>query len=256
MQILPVLDILNGVVVRGVAGRRSEYRPIVSRLTSASDALSVARAFRDRLGLFRFYLADLDAILHQRPNFGIYRDLAAQGFELLIDAGLKDIASARRILDVGAAKVIAGLETWHGPDELAELCQCFGAHRVIFSLDLLRGAPVGNLDRWRTADPFEIGCRAAASGVGELIVLDMAQVGVGEGITTAELCQRLQQELSGLSIITGGGVRNVDDLWTLARLGVNAVLVASALHDGRIDRDAIASLSAERIQSTHASPPR
>ena len=27
MQILPVLDLLNGIVVRGVGGRRDEYRP-------------------------------------------------------------------------------------------------------------------------------------------------------------------------------------------------------------------------------------
>ena len=32
MRIIPVLDLMNGVAVRAVGGRRSEYRPLVSRL--------------------------------------------------------------------------------------------------------------------------------------------------------------------------------------------------------------------------------
>src|SRR5579872_5647704 len=47
MRIVPVLDLLGGVVVRGVGGRRREYRPVVSRLTPSCDPLDVARAFAD-----------------------------------------------------------------------------------------------------------------------------------------------------------------------------------------------------------------
>src|SRR5262245_15013390 len=102
MDILPVLDLLNGVIVRGVAGKREEYRPVVSRLADSPDGLSVARAFRDQLGLTRVYLADLDAILHQRPNRKTYEALAEDGFELLVDAGLRNIESAESVLAAGA----------------------------------------------------------------------------------------------------------------------------------------------------------
>src|SRR5207253_1947746 len=62
MRILPVLDLQNGVVVRGLAGRRAEYRPVVSRLTTSHQPLDIAQAFRDIFGFEHLYLADLDAI--------------------------------------------------------------------------------------------------------------------------------------------------------------------------------------------------
>src|SRR5216684_7133564 len=105
MHVLPVLDLLEGVVVRGVGGRRDEYRPVVSRLVDRPDPFSVARAFRDQLGLTRLYVADLDAILHQRPNREVYRSLADEGLELLVDAGLRDVKSAELNLAAGAAQV-------------------------------------------------------------------------------------------------------------------------------------------------------
>ena len=63
MKILPVLDLLDGIVVRGVAGKRNAYRPVESQLVDNPDPIFVAEAFRNHFGLTEFYLADLDAIL-------------------------------------------------------------------------------------------------------------------------------------------------------------------------------------------------
>ena len=62
MRIIPVLDMLNGIVVRGVGGRRSEYQPIVSRLTSSTDPVEVARVLVYAFQPAEMYVADLDAI--------------------------------------------------------------------------------------------------------------------------------------------------------------------------------------------------
>jgi phosphoribosylformimino-5-aminoimidazole carboxamide ribotide isomerase len=235
MQVLPVLDLLNGIVVRGVGGRRDEYRPVESRLVDKADAFSVARAFRDQLGLSRLYIADLDAILDGHPNLDVYRSLSQEGFELLVDAGLRSVDAAAPVVSAGATQLIAGLETWPGPDELARLVNAFG-QRVIFSLDLKNGRALGDLQRWETVDPCEIGCRAVRAGISEMIVLDLAQVGGGSGISTVGLCRDLLAHCGDLRLITGGGVRDASDLWQLQEAGIDAVLVASSLHDGRIGR--------------------
>ena len=111
-----------------------------------------------------------------------------------------------------------------------------GSERVIFSLDLKNGQALGDLHPWKTADPCEIGCRAVQAGVAEMIVLDLAQVGGGSGITTIELCRTFLARFEELRVITGGGVRDVSDLIRLQKAGISAVLVASSLHDGRIGR--------------------
>ena len=69
-----------------------------------------------------------------------------------------------------------------------------------------------------------------------LLVLDLARVGEGAGTGTEELCARLARTFPGVAISAGGGVRGVEDLERLRLCGVEAVLVASALHDGRLGR--------------------
>jgi phosphoribosylformimino-5-aminoimidazole carboxamide ribotide isomerase len=246
MQVLPVLDLLHGTVVRGVGGRRDEYRPVESNLTAKPDALSVARAFRDQLGLTRIYIADLDAILHQRPNLDVYRALSQEGFELLVDAGLRSVESAGPIVSAGATQLIAGLETWPGPDELACLCEIIGTERVIFSLDLKYGLPLGDLHPWNTANPCDIGCRAVQAGIAELIVLDLAHVGGGSGIATLDMCRGLLARFDRLRVITGGGVRDVSDLIRLQEAGICGALVASSLHNGCISRADLGLVDSQR----------
>ncbi|MCI0457707.1 MAG: HisA/HisF-related TIM barrel protein [Gemmataceae bacterium] len=240
MDILAVLDLLRGQVVRGVAGRRHEYQPVVSRLTASAEPLAIARAFRDHLGLTHLYLADLDAIAGSAPASATYAELQREGFRLWVDAGLRLCADARPLAAVGVAGIVAGLETLEGPDTLGELCDEYGPGRIVFSLDLKGGKPLGN-PAWGE-DAWAVVARAAGCGVARLIVLDLERVGVGSGTGTEALCQRLVETYPELEVIAGGGVRDGADLERLPRCGVRGVLVASALHDGRLTRADLATL--------------
>lgn len=237
MRIIPVIDILNSVVVRGVAGQRTEYLPIKSRITSSVEPLAVANAFRDTFGLSTLYVADLDAILNAEPNFEIYQALQSDGFELFIDSGLRNAFDAEALLMAGASKVIAGLETWPSLATLEMMLQRVRPERVIFSLDLKAGQSIRKLDDVMSNDPIDIGCAAIESGIRELIVLDLAAVGVSSGPTTLGICQSLRDFAPKLELITGGGIRSSNDLSKLRSDGINGVLVASALHDGSIRPD-------------------
>jgi phosphoribosylformimino-5-aminoimidazole carboxamide ribotide isomerase len=234
MRILPVLDLLGGQVVRGVAGQRQDYRPVVSRLTRSSRPLDVARAFRDSFGLTELYVADLDAIAGQKPAWPIFASLRAEGFRLWVDAGVRDAASGR-LLAACAAGVVAGLETLMGPVALGNLVQELGI-RLVFSLDLRGGVPLGKTDTWEGRDAWSIAAQAVALGVCRLLVLDLARVGVHTGTGTEGLCERLAANYPEVEVWAGGGVRGPADLRRLHQGGVQAVLVASALHDGALTR--------------------
>ncbi len=68
MQIIPVIDIKNGVVVHARAGDRASYRPIETPLASSAEPLAVIEGL---LSLFPFdtlYLADLDGIERGEPD--------------------------------------------------------------------------------------------------------------------------------------------------------------------------------------------
>ncbi len=234
LQILPVLDLLNGIVVRGVGGRRDEYRPVESVLTASANTLDVARAFRERLGLTTLYVADLDGILHQQPNERIFRQLVADGFELWIDGGLRSLDDASRLRNAGAAKVIVGLETLTDARLLATLISEFGAERIVFSLDLQAGQPMLGEARWPDATPLGIARVVIDIGITQMIVLDLASVGEQRGPSTLDLCHSIRQLAPNIHLITGGGVRNVADLEPLQAARIDGVLLATALHNGAI----------------------
>lgn len=240
MRIIPVLDLLDSVVVRGVAGHRDEYRPVESCFAPSADAVDVALAIRRTFGLNQLYVADLDAILNREPNWSVYEQLVGLDFELLIDAGVSTAVDVAGILAAGAQQVIVGLETWPLLSSLEMLLETTGEENIIFSLDLKDGQPVSRFRDMTNDDPADIGACVLEAGVREMIVLDLGSVGTKSGLPTLELCRELKEFAPKSRLITGGGVRNAEDLSQLAREPVDGVLLASALHDGSITAEDLA----------------
>jgi phosphoribosylformimino-5-aminoimidazole carboxamide ribotide isomerase len=236
VRIIPVIDLKDGLVVRGVGGRREEYRPIVSRLTPSARALDVASALINAVHPAELYLADLGAIGGRSPAWDVYRELWSLGLPLWVDAGVRSAQDAVALAEAGAAGVVCGLETLAGPAVLQQAVARLGAERIIFSLDLKDGQLLGNPSAWRVAPGAALAMvdRVKALGVRRLIVLDLADVGEARGVGTLELCRTIASAHAELEIYTGGGVRGPEDLAQLDKAGVTGALVASALHSGDV----------------------
>lgn len=250
MQILPVLDLMGGKVVRGVGGRRDEYRPIVSPLCRDADPFTVAAALVDRFGFREAYVADLDAIMHGAPpDWDAYEKVADAGLRLWVDAGVADASRARQLAEFNTrlgpvAKVIAGLESLKHVEQLEALLSTVGPQRLVFSLDMKDGQPlIAGVSAWReNSTPLGIASCAMLAGVRSMIVLDLAGVGSRDGVCTLELCRQLREAFPAAELVAGGGVRTIDDLHALADAGCNAALVATALHEGTITPDDVRRL--------------
>lgn len=239
MRIIPVLDVLGGVAVHARGGRRDDYRPVRSVLRAGSDPIALALALRDRLGASRLYVADLDAILGRPPALSLVRDLAGLGLETWIDAGLRDEAGVADLIEAGASRAVVGLETVAGPEGLRRAIERAGADRTVLSLDLMGGRPiVAPGADWGGDDPGQIVGEAVGLGVNTVILLDLARVGMGQGVGTLDRLGRCIRDFPEVNWIVGGGVSGPDDLREIAGAGASAVLVGSAIHDGRIGADA------------------
>lgn len=230
-RIIPVLDVMNSQVVRAVAGRRSEYKPVESKLTVSTHPLCVALALLERTGARELYVADLDAIRGAPAVSPAVERLARElHCELWLDAGL----SARRPLSAlpDPARPVVGTET-ATPHELREAA----GRTPIVSLDLRAGALLGDWEAWgasHAADSLAVARRAVELGAAALVVLDLARVGTGRGTGTEPLLRALRAEFPQLDLIAGGGVRDWADVDRLGAAGATGVLVASGLHDGAL----------------------
>lgn len=234
MNIIPVLDLQHGVVVRGVAGQREAYRPLQSRWTDSCEPGRVADAIREHFGLETFYVADLDAIEQRGDHLSHCRKLADAGFRIMLDSGIRVADDATAVLEADVARVIVGLESIRGPQVLQELINRHGPERITFSLDLQRGRPLGDLSAWPGPTPAHIAAAAVERGISHMIVLDLTRVGTERGLSTLPLCRHLLETHAGLTLVTGGGVKTLADLRSLQAAGVAGALVATALHNGTL----------------------
>jgi len=232
VKIIPVIDVLGGRVVHAVRGRRKEYQPLKSVLCASTDPVDVAVALK-ALGFGELYLADLDAITRGQANFSIFKNIADNtGLELMVDAGIDDLKKAKRLLESHVSKVIIGTETLPSTSLVAEAIELFGSEKIMVSLDLMGDRVISRFELGALKDPLALLREFQEVGVSQIIVLDLARVGSGEGVNMSFL--KNVQRNSKAKVFVGGGVREVKDLVELKDLGVFGVLLATALHLGKI----------------------
>jgi phosphoribosylformimino-5-aminoimidazole carboxamide ribotide isomerase len=232
VKIIPVIDVLGGRVVHAVRGRRKEYQPLKSILCASTDPVDVAAALKG-LGFGELYVADLDAITCWQANFSIFKNIADKtGLELMVDAGIDDLKKAESVLESHVSKVIIGTETLPSASLVAEAVELFGSEKIMVSLDLMGDRVISGFELGALKEPVALLRKFQEAGVSQIIVLDLARVGSGEGVNMPFLKKVLRN--SKAKVFVGGGVRDVKDLVELQALGVFGVLVATALHSGKI----------------------
>jgi phosphoribosylformimino-5-aminoimidazole carboxamide ribotide isomerase len=230
MQIIPVLDLKDGTVVRAQMGERDRYRPIETPLAPSSNPVDVARGLLSVHPFQTLYIADLDAIEGRGDNQAAIGQLrrALPQLSLWVDNGIADRASASAWLASHRDCLVLGSETQREPALVRDLSD---HPRVVLSLDF-RGAqfagPTQLLD-----DP--------SAWPHRLIVMTLARVGSGAGPDTARIAE-IGARAPGRAIYAAGGVRDANDLGVLRQLGVAGALVATSLHDGRLTGADIAGI--------------
>ena len=232
MIIIPVMDVMNGVVVHGVSGLRSQYKPLDSRICSSNHPIDVANALH-RLGFSRLYIADLDAIMGGEANLDLYMKIKNRvGFKLLIDAGINSESRLRRLIDSSIDTVIIGTETLTDLDFVRDAVRNYGG-RIALSIDTYNGIVKSMCNLINGKNVKSISELINDLDIKWIIYLDISRVGTLKGIDF-----RLIEDITGrfnAPLIVGGGVRCIDDLVRLRDIGVYGVLVATIIHKGDVN---------------------
>lgn len=245
MQVIPVLDLMIGQIVLAQGGNRDEYRPVHSRLTGSSQPSDVAQAIFNQTGCNQLYLADIDSFAGAAPNWRVYQELLDRGFELWVDADWMTNDRYLQItdrLDLERLKIIVSSETLSSIEQFSVFETLIKSGvSVIFSLDKKGDAVISQTGSLAQQAPTELIQLAYQKGVRDLIVLDLSEVGTGNGFQpdggSVTLVKSIKQELPDLRITSGGGVRGPQDVQQWIGVGCDHVLVASAIHSGSFTPD-------------------
>jgi phosphoribosylformimino-5-aminoimidazole carboxamide ribotide isomerase len=239
MKIIPVIDVLNGIAVHGIRGERKRYQPLKSLLFKSADPLEIASAF-ESLGFSSLYLADLDAILDKTVNFSIYRQIMTETrLDLMVDAGIADITKARNVMETGVSKIVVGSETLRSLGFVRQAVRAFGEDNVVVSIDQKGGKVLSASEAIASMDSVSIAQKLASIGAHRVILLELDRVGTEYGINWALLRDILEQ--TRVEVLVGGGVRSLQELQELRKLGVSGALVATILHNGKLTVDKLKS---------------
>jgi len=235
MKIIPVIDVLNGIAVHGVRGERKRYQPLKSLLCKSADPIEIASAF-ESLGFSSLYLADLDAILGKTANFNVYRQIMTEtSLDLMVDAGVADIAKAREVMDAGVSKIVVGSETLRSLGFVSQAISAFGEDKIVVSIDQKGGKMLSASDSIALMDAVSFAQQLASLAVRQIILLDLDRVGTEHGINRTVLRTLLEQ--TKVEVLVGGGIRSLQELEQLRTLGVSGALIATVLHNGKVTVD-------------------
>lgn len=231
MQIIPVIDLLNGAVVHAQQGQRQNYQPIKSLLTHSIKPLDVVTALLDVYPFSQLYIADLNAIQQSGDNFNAIRAVAQKfpHLKLWIDAGIHFSQF------IANSSVILGSENF--PNDISGLenflaCKNQQKKSFVLSLDFMPNGYQG---------PNQL-LESSHYWPQDVIVMSLQNVGANQG-ANVNLMQKILALASGKNLYAAGGVRHVEDLIALKSMGIHGALIATALHQKQLSTDEIESLS-------------
>ena len=220
MQIIPVIDIRNGAVVRARAGDRDSYKPIVSPLAATSAPADVVAGFLTLHPFEKIYIADLDAIEGSGDSRREIEALIERfpALRFMVDAGAR-FHEWRRVARIDC---VIGSECLRDGETLRAMKN---EPDVVLSLDF-RG------DVFLGPDTLDV---CVELWPRQLIVMTLTRVGVGAGPDVERLAKIIERA-GDRRVYAAGGVRDARDLERLEKIGAAGALVATALHGGALSR--------------------
>jgi phosphoribosylformimino-5-aminoimidazole carboxamide ribotide isomerase len=242
VDLYPAIDLRGGRVVRlaqGDYGRETSY---------ADDPIAVAAGF-EAAGARWIHVVDLDAArAGTAENIGAVAAICrAVTCRVQAGGGVRSIAAAHALLEIGASRVVVGTAAVEQPDLVDELATSY-PERVAVGLDA-RGREVAT-HGWTTgtgADLLDLARRFDRPGVGALVVTEIARDGMLSGPDLDQLRSVLHEVT--VPVVASGGVAEIGDLAALAELAVDGrrlagAITGRALYEGRFTiEEALAACS-------------
>jgi phosphoribosylformimino-5-aminoimidazole carboxamide ribotide isomerase len=203
----------------------------------------MARSFADA-GVVRLHLVDLDAARSGSLGNLQVLNAVAGATSLVIDfsGGIRSAEDLRRVFDAGASIACMGSVAASDPENFFEMLATHGPERIILAADV-RGENVA-VNGWQsdtTTRVIPFLSKYVKRGGRQAMITDIARDGVMTG-PSFDLYSKILSEIPDVELIASGGVRSVDDIEYLDRIGCTGAIVGKAIYEGKISIDEIGSI--------------
>ncbi len=207
------------------------------------DPVEAAKHWVDE-GADALHVVDIEAAMGVGDNLkAIERILSSVDVEVQVAGGVRSLERAKRLVELGAARVVVGTKFVENPAWLEELVEELGGSRVVVALDHRGGlVAVQGWTRQTQLSLVELAKEATHRGAGWLLVTSIERDGTLTGLDI-EAVRRVVEAVEA-PVIAAGGVAKADDVVAAAKAGAVGVVLGKALYEGRLRlREAIQALA-------------
>ena len=228
MKIFPAIDLYEKKAVRLYKGNYDEMT------VYSNDPVSVAEHFK-ACGAEYIHVVDLEGAKDgTTPNIDVVRQITEKtGLFVEIGGGIRTMDVIRTYMQAGVGRVILGTAAVSNEVLLKEAIKEFG-ERIAVGADVKEGyiAIKGWVEKSEyTLDAFF--AKMQQLGVKTIICTDISKDGAMRGTNLA-----MYKELSlkySVDIVASGGVSTIDDVVSLAKMGLYGAIIGKAYYVGAID---------------------
>lgn len=215
MNIIPVIDLKSGHAVLAKQGDRTTYQPLSTPLCQSSQLDNVIDAYLSIYSFKQIYIADLDALMGHGHNQSLINLTAAHypQINFIVDRGY-----VKKYLPTSNIIPIIGTESTD-EQELVQIKK--DIPNFILSLDFCaKNNQMGDHRLYTSSTLWPQ----------LIIIMTLHFVGKNSGPDLTKL-QHYYQSYPKHQFIAAGGIRHQYDLTQLKKIGIQHVLIASALHN-------------------------
>ncbi|UCE80374.1 MAG: 1-(5-phosphoribosyl)-5-[(5-phosphoribosylamino)methylideneamino]imidazole-4-carboxamide isomerase [Methanobacteriota archaeon] len=227
MKVIPAIDVRNGKTVQLVGGKPGTERFAID------DVTGIARRWQDE-GAEMIHIIDLDSAMGIGNNEELIENIiGGLSIPVQVGGGIRTVDKVHRLFEIGCERVIVGTRAIQERPFVEDLSQQY-TDGIVVALDSV-------------ADKVMIKGWQESSGRGLLTVAEDLETlpfwgflytnveveGRLEGINPVAI-ERLIKATTK-PVIVSGGVTAMSDLATLRRMGVDSVVVGTAIYTGHIN---------------------
>ena len=229
MEVIPAIDLRDGKCVRLTQGDYDR------ETVFSDDPIAVAERWVVS-GARRIHVVDLDGARDGvRANAAVVERIAREAdVPLQVGGGIRTADDAAGLIDLGVDRVIFGTAAVESPAEVESAVARLGPEHVVVGLDARDGfiSTRGWLENTGLS-ALDLVQDMAARGVTRYLHTDVGR----DGTLTGPNVDAIEDILSNvrISLVAAGGFAELSHLAEVAKIGVEAVVIGTAIYTGAID---------------------
>jgi len=228
--IIPAIDIKGGKCVRLEQG-------LMDKETIFSDHPEKVALQWERKGAKRLHIVDLDGAVYGKPfnKKGIKKILDTVSVPVELGGGIRDLDTIEEYIDLGIDQIIIGTIAYKKSHLVEVACKRYPG-KIIISIDAKDNYV--SVEGWTeptSITAIDLAKRFEDMGIAAFIYTDIQR----DGMRSGPNIDGIREFAKGINVgvIAAGGVssmKDIEDLLTLQKDGVNGIITGRALYDGSI----------------------